>query len=79
MPREAAERAKWALKRGNKESWRWEYGRSYGFDFFNPYVDFEGYKVQLPGFKMGVLRYWDGQSLRYVSLPFPLLFLMSCC
>ena len=65
-PRGAKERMKWALKGENKERWTWEYGRTYGLDFFNPYIDFEGFKVQLPGFKVGILRYWDGQSLRYV-------------
>lgn len=65
-PRGAKERMKWALKAENKERWTWEYGRTYGLDFFNPYIDFEGFKVQLPGFRVGILRYWDGQSLRYV-------------
>lgn len=69
MPKDAKERMKWALNAGSKEKWRWEYGHTYGFDFFNPYIDFEGFKVQLPGFKLGVLRYWDGQSLRFVSPP----------
>lgn len=79
IPKEPKERVKWALSKGNKEKWLWEYGRTYGFDFFNPYIDFERFKVQLPGFKMGVLRYWDGQSLRCVlRTPSTLLICLDC-
>ncbi|SPO02065.1 uncharacterized protein DNG_04738 [Cephalotrichum gorgonifer] len=66
VPGKGKDRMKWALTSGNKEKWRWEYGRTYGLDFFNPYIDFQAFKVKLPGFQVGVLRYWDGQSLRYV-------------
>lgn len=79
IPKGSKERVKWALSRGNKEKWMWEYGRTYGFDFFNPYVDFEGFKVQLPGFKVGVLRYWDGQSLRCVLPPLSIRLICVYC
>jgi hypothetical protein len=67
VPEEAAKRMKWALKAGSKEKWVWEYGREYGVDFFNPYIDFSEFALRLPGFNMPIMRYWDGQGLRYVS------------
>ncbi|CAG8537004.1 17932_t:CDS:2 [Cetraspora pellucida] len=32
------------------------------FDFFNSYIDFNNITVKLPGLKVGVLQYWDGQT-----------------
>jgi hypothetical protein len=72
VPEEGAKRMKWALKAGSKEKWVWEYGREYGVDFFNPYIDFNEFALRLPGFNMPIMRYWDGQGLRYVS---PFLFI----
>ena len=67
VPDDSKQRVKWALKAGNKEKWTWEYGRTYGVDFFNPYFDFREYAVRLPGFHLPVMKYWDGQGVRYVS------------
>jgi len=63
-PTGAKERMKWALGAESKEKWMWEYGKTYGMDFFNPYLDFNNFSLRLPGFQMGILRYWDGQGLR---------------
>jgi hypothetical protein len=63
-PDDAKARMKWALKAGNKERWTWEYGRSYGVDFFNPYIDFNEFALRLPGFNLPMMKYWDGQGLR---------------
>lgn len=65
-PDAAAERRKWALRDQSKRAWTFEHGRTYCVDFFNPYLDFAGLAVRLPGFALPVLKYWDGQGLRYV-------------
>ncbi|KAF7561452.1 hypothetical protein G7046_g2699 [Stylonectria norvegica] len=59
-------RQKWALKEDSKEKWVFEYGQTYGLDFFNPYLDFSSLALKLPGFQLSILKYWDGQGLRYV-------------
>ncbi|KAK4653819.1 hypothetical protein QC762_511600 [Podospora pseudocomata] len=66
VPREGRERMKWGLKGENLERWVWEYGREYAVDFYNPYIDFGEFALRLPGFGLGIMRYWDGQGLRYV-------------
>jgi hypothetical protein len=70
VPDDARQRMKWALKSGNKERWTWEFGRTYGVDFFNPYIDFNEFALRLPGFNLPIMRYWDGQGLRYVLFCF---------
>jgi hypothetical protein len=64
VPDDSKGRMKWALKAENKERWVWEYGRTYGVDFFNPYLDFSEFALRLPGFTLPVMNYWDGQGLR---------------
>ncbi|KAK4237521.1 hypothetical protein C8A03DRAFT_15931 [Achaetomium macrosporum] len=64
-PEDAKARMKWALKGPNKERWIWEFGRTYGVDFFNPYIDFNEFALRLPGFNLPIMRYWDGQGLRH--------------
>ena len=60
----AKERMKWALKAANKSKWSFQYGKTYCFDFFNPYLDFSDFSLRLPGFSLPIMKYWDGQSLR---------------
>jgi Protein of unknown function (DUF1769) len=67
-PDDAKARMKWALKPDSKQRWVWEYGRTYGVDFYNPYVDFGDFALRLPGFHLPIMKYWDGQGLRYVLL-----------
>ncbi|CVL06030.1 uncharacterized protein FMAN_03983 [Fusarium mangiferae] len=59
-------RMKWALRADAKEKWVFEYGQTYGFDFFNPYLNFSDLALNLPGFQLPIMKYWDGQGLRYV-------------
>ncbi|KAJ4246616.1 hypothetical protein NW762_013559 [Fusarium torreyae] len=59
-------RMKWALRADSKEKWVFEYDQTYGFDFFNPYLDFSNLALKLPGFQLPIMKYWDGQGLRYV-------------
>lgn len=66
-PDAAGERRKWALRDRSKSAWTFEHGRTYCVDFFNPYLDFAGLAVRLPGFALPVVKYWDGQGLRLVS------------
>lgn len=65
-PGTAKDRMKWALKPANKNKWVFQYGKTYCLDFFNPYLDFNEFSLRLPGFTLPIMKYWDGQSLRYV-------------
>ncbi|WYZ43815.1 hypothetical protein EsH8_VII_000251 [Colletotrichum jinshuiense] len=65
-PATSKERMKWALRKESKEQWLFEYGKTYGMDFFNPYLDFANLALRLPGFQLAIMKYWDGQGLRYV-------------
>ena len=42
IPDGDAARKKHFLSEENRKAWEWESGRSYGCDFFNPYLDFNG-------------------------------------
>ncbi|KAI1451827.1 DUF1769-domain-containing protein [Annulohypoxylon moriforme] len=66
VPGTAKDRMKWALKPANKSRWVFQYGNTYCLDFFNPYLDFNEFSLRLPGFTLPIMKYWDGQSLRYV-------------
>ncbi|KAJ4054709.1 Protein of unknown function DUF1769 [Fusarium oxysporum f. sp. vasinfectum] len=57
-------RMKWALRADAKEKWVFEYDQTYGFDFFNPYLNFSDLALNLPGFQLPIMKYWDGQGLR---------------
>ncbi|KXJ86891.1 hypothetical protein Micbo1qcDRAFT_107946, partial [Microdochium bolleyi] len=62
-PETAKERMKWGLKQDSKDRWVYEYGQTYCFDFFNPYLDFNDFALRLPGFTLPIMKYWDGQPL----------------
>ncbi|KAK1752976.1 DUF1769-domain-containing protein [Echria macrotheca] len=64
VPEDARQRMKWALKEESREKWVWESGRTYGVDFYNPYIDFREFALRLPGFSLPIMKYWDGQGLR---------------
>ncbi|KAG6003187.1 hypothetical protein E4U21_002264 [Claviceps maximensis] len=64
MPEDRKARMKWALRDDNKSKWCFEYGKTYGLDFFNPYLDFKNLALKLPGFHLPIVKYWDGQGLR---------------
>lgn len=57
-------RMKWALRADAKEKWVFEYDQTYGLDFFNPYLNFSDLALNLPGFQLPIMKYWDGQGLR---------------
>ncbi|CZR56038.1 uncharacterized protein PAC_05926 [Phialocephala subalpina] len=64
VPETEAARKKFFLNEENRKAWEWEEGRSYGCDFFNPYLDFNDFALRLPGFTLPIMKYWDGQGLR---------------
>ncbi|ODA79542.1 hypothetical protein RJ55_05136 [Drechmeria coniospora] len=64
MPDNSKARMKWALRDDSKQNWVFEYGQTYGLDFFNPYIDFSTLSLRLPGFQLPIVKYWDGQGLR---------------
>lgn len=39
--------------------------RVYAVDFYDAYADFATCSIKMPGFSMGLFKYWDGQPLRY--------------
>lgn len=42
MPKDAKQRQKWALQESHRTAFKFEEGRTYACDFFNPYLDFNG-------------------------------------
>jgi len=66
IPDSEAARKKHFLDEEKRKQWEWEAGRAYGCDFYNPYLDFNDFALKLPGFTLPIMKYWDGQSLRYV-------------
>ncbi|KAH8650518.1 hypothetical protein BGZ60DRAFT_389160 [Tricladium varicosporioides] len=63
IPDTMAGRKKHFLSEENRNTWDWEEGRTYGCDFFNPYLDFNDFALRLPGFTLPIMKYWDGQGL----------------
>ncbi|KAI1823245.1 hypothetical protein F4861DRAFT_511492 [Xylaria intraflava] len=76
-PDGAKERMKWALSDASKTSWVFEYGQTYCIDFFNSYIDFSAFALRLPGYALPIMKYWDGQGLRYVQYINPQRFAVS--
>lgn len=63
-PDDSKARMKWALRDDSKNNWVFEYGKSYGLDFFNPYLDFTNLALNLPRFQLPIVKYWDSQGQR---------------
>ena len=68
VPENNEKRRKFFLSRAHREAFVFEKDRLYGFDFFNPYLDFGNFALKLPGFSIKVIKYIDDKShtLRYV-------------
>lgn len=66
IPPTAAARRKFFLDDAKKKEVSFRKGYTYGFDFCGPWVDFNTFTVKLPGFTVSLLRYWNGQPVRYV-------------
>ncbi|KAG0198692.1 hypothetical protein BGX28_007883 [Mortierella sp. GBA30] len=50
----------------NLSKHRYRPDQVYGFDFFNPYLDFANFTLKVPGFSVDITKYWDGQPLTYI-------------
>ncbi|KAK7205645.1 hypothetical protein BZA70DRAFT_237238 [Myxozyma melibiosi] len=70
IPSSSADRMKYFLDEEHRKRFVFKAGETYWFDFHNPYLDMNsdgnGFAVKLPGYNMSVMKYWDGQPLRYV-------------
>ncbi|KAK9360642.1 hypothetical protein V1504DRAFT_422908 [Lipomyces starkeyi] len=67
IPPSAAKRRKFFLKQENRKKFVFKAGETYLFDFFNPYIEMgQEFALRLPGYTLGIMKYWDGQPLRYV-------------
>lgn len=64
VPDTDAARKKHFLNEERRKDWDWEEGKTYGCDFYNPYLDFNEFALRLPGFTLPIMKYWDGQGLR---------------
>ncbi|KAG0037463.1 hypothetical protein BGZ82_002462 [Podila clonocystis] len=63
---DTAARRYYFSKVANLEKHTYEPDHVYGFDFFNPYLDFASFTLKVPGFSVDITRYWDGQPLTYI-------------
>ncbi|KAK9464403.1 hypothetical protein V1512DRAFT_268371 [Lipomyces arxii] len=67
IPPIPAGRRKFFLHDPNRTKFVFKAGETYKFDFFNPYIDMgHEFALKLPGYNLGIMKYWDGQPLRYV-------------
>lgn len=68
LPENNNKRRKHFLKAQNREKFVFEKDRVYQGDFFNPYIDFQKFKLKLPGFSLSVARYINDKThhLRHV-------------
>jgi len=70
IPKDSKNRMKFFLSDERRQEFEFEEGRNYSFDFFNSYLDFNEFALRLPlGVTMRIVKYWDGQPLRYVQTP----------
>ncbi|KAI5844633.1 hypothetical protein DFP73DRAFT_62005 [Morchella snyderi] len=65
IPAAAGARKKFFLERARRERFTFRRGWAYGLDFFGPWLDFAGFEIRLPGYGLNLLKYWDGQPVRY--------------
>lgn len=57
IPEDGPARKKFFLNEENRRGWEWEAGRSYGCDFFNPYLDFNGmHSYSMPSVRSSYLQ-----------------------
>lgn len=70
IPSSSAERMKYFLNEDHRQRYAFRANETYKFDFHNAYLDMnsngKGFSLKLPGYNMSIMKYWDGQPLRYV-------------
>jgi hypothetical protein len=64
IPADAAARQKHFLNVAHRQDFKFEKGREYSCDFFNPYLDFNEFSLKLPIITIPIIGHWDGQPLR---------------
>ncbi|TGZ80160.1 DUF1769-domain-containing protein [Ascodesmis nigricans] len=66
-PENAKQRMKYFLDADRRRKFTFRKGVTYKMDFANGFIEFDGFTVTVPrlGWKVSVLRYWDGQPFRY--------------
>ncbi|KAF9110766.1 hypothetical protein BGX27_005910 [Mortierella sp. AM989] len=62
----ASARRSYFAREVNLAKHRYRPDQVYGFDFFNPYLDFANFTLKVPGFSVDITKYWDGQPLTYI-------------
>lgn len=62
-----SERRSYFSREMNLRKHRYRPDQVYGFDFFNPYLDFANFSLKVPGFSVDITKYWDGQVTDRVS------------
>ncbi|KAF9949587.1 hypothetical protein BGZ72_008669 [Mortierella alpina] len=65
-PLDRSARRSYFAKPENLSNHRYRPDQVYGFDFFNPYLDFANFTLKVPGFSVDITKYWDGQPLTYI-------------
>ncbi|KAK6534448.1 hypothetical protein TWF281_005774 [Arthrobotrys megalospora] len=66
IPKDGPARMKFFVQEEERKKFVFEKGEKYWADFYNPYLDFNEFALNLPGISIHILQYWDGQPLRYV-------------
>ncbi|CAG8447193.1 8310_t:CDS:2 [Diversispora eburnea] len=61
-----SKRKKYFSSEENRKKFEINENQVWNFDFCNSYIDFNNIAVKIPGIKIGILQYWDGQPFRYV-------------
>ncbi|KAH8556377.1 hypothetical protein BGW37DRAFT_448052 [Umbelopsis sp. PMI_123] len=64
---EAGQRRKVLCDSGKRKNFKIKPDMVFTMDFYNGYLNFDKCAIQIPGFEIQVLKYWDGQPLRYIA------------
>jgi hypothetical protein len=66
-PLSSEARKKYFLDEGHRKAFEFSPEYTYGFDFYNKYLDLGEMRIRLPGFSIDMVKYWDeGLAIRYV-------------
>jgi uncharacterized protein DUF1769 len=68
FPEDRSARRKFCRSKDNLKDMKFEAGRLYQADFFNPYIDFGSFSLKLPGLSINCIKYINDKThkLRYV-------------
>jgi Protein of unknown function (DUF1769) len=71
IPDTESARKKFFLNEDNRKNWEWEGGRTYGVDFFNAYLDFNGMLLWAETRRADLLMYEDRFCVEITGLHAP--------